>query len=59
MMMMTVELMIIILMVFSQRICCSSFFISGNFHFSFVSSSLAYITIPKNKAKTKLPKIKN
>ena len=25
-----------------------NFFISGNFHFSFVSNSLAYITIPKN-----------
>ena len=30
------------------------FFISGNFYFSFVSISLAYITIPKNKRKTKI-----
>ena len=27
------------------------FFISGNFYFSFVSTSLAYITIPQNKRK--------
>ena len=36
-----------------------NFFISGNFYFSFVSTSLAYITIPKNKKKHKLPEIKN
>ena len=30
-----------------------NFFTSGNFSFSFVSTSLAYITIPKNKRKTK------
>ena len=35
-------------------ICCSWFFIPGNFYFSFVSISLAYITIPKNKRKTKI-----
>ena len=29
-------------------------FISGNFSFSFVSTSLAYINIPKNKRKTKI-----
>ena len=29
-------------------------FISGNFYFSFVSTLLAYITIPKNKRKPKL-----
>ena len=29
-------------------------FISGNFSFSFVSTSLAYITIPQNKTKTKI-----
>ena len=29
-------------------ICCSLFFISVNFCFSFVSNSLTYITIPKN-----------
>ena len=35
------------------------FFISGNFYFSFVSTSLAYISIPKNKRKKqKLPEIK-
>ena len=34
-------------------ICCSYFFVSGNF-FSFVSTSLAYIIIPKNKRKTKI-----
>ena len=37
--------------------CCSYFFISGNIYFSFVSTSLAYITILKNKGK--LPEIKN
>ena len=31
-----------------------NFFISGNCCFSFVSTSLAYITIPKNKSKTKI-----
>ena len=37
-----------------------NFFISGNFYFSFVSTSLAYITIPKNiTEKYKLPEIKN
>ena len=30
------------------------FFISGNSYFSFVSTSLAYINIPKNKGKTKI-----
>ena len=30
------------------------FFTSGNFSFSFVSTSLAYITTPKNKRKTKI-----
>ena len=34
-------------------------FISGNFCFSFVSKSLAYITIPKNNGKKKLTEIKN
>ena len=34
--------------------CCSLFFISGNFYFSFVSTSLAYITIPKNERKIKI-----
>ena len=34
--------------------CCSSLFISGNFYFSFVSTLLAYITIPKNERKPKL-----
>ena len=35
-----------------------SFFISGDLYFSFVSASLAYITIPTNKEKQKLPDIK-
>ena len=35
-------------------ICCSEFFISGNFYFSFVPTSLAYITITQNKRKTKI-----
>ena len=35
------------------------FFISGNFYFSFVSTSLAYITIPKSERKKKLPEIKS
>ena len=30
------------------------FFISGNFYFSFVLTSLAYTNIPKNKRKTKI-----
>ena len=34
------------------------FFICGNFSFSFVSTSLAYITIPKNKRKTEISDIK-
>ena len=34
------------------------FFISGNFSFSFVSTSLAYITIPKKKRKTEIYDIK-
>ena len=42
-----------------KRECCSEFFISGNLYFSFVSASLAYITIPTNKEKQKLPDIKN
>ena len=42
-----------------KRECCSEFFISGNLYFSFVSVSLAYITIPTNKEKQKLPDIKN
>jgi len=33
------------------------FFISVNFCFSFVSNSLAYITIPKNKTKPNKPKL--
>ena len=33
---------------------CSKFFISGNFYFSVVSISLAYIEIPKHKGKTKI-----
>ena len=40
-----------------------NFFISGNFSFSFVSTSLVYITLPKkkkqNEGKEKLPEIKN
>ena len=35
-------------------ICCSYFFISGNFCFFFVSNSLAYITIHKNNGKIKI-----
>ena len=35
-----------------------NFFSSGNIYFSLVSTSLAYITIPQNKRKTKLPGIK-
>ena len=31
-----------------------NFFISGNFCFSFVSNSLAYITVSKNNGKVKL-----
>ena len=31
-----------------------NFFISGYFYFSFVSTSLAYITIPKNRRKRKI-----
>ena len=31
-----------------------NFFLLGNFSFSFVSTSLAYITILKNKRKTKI-----
>ena len=42
----------------SKRVCCSEFFISGDLYFSFVSASLAYITIPTNKEKQKLPDIK-
>ena len=34
--------------------CCRQFFILGNFYFPFVSTSLAYITIPQNKRKTKI-----
>ena len=34
------------------------FFISGTFYFTFVSTSLAYITIPKNKRKTEISEIK-
>ena len=30
------------------------FFISGNLYFSFVSTSLSYITIPKSERKTKI-----
>ena len=39
-----------------KYICCSYyfFFFSGNFYFSFVSTSLAYITMPKNKRRTKI-----
>ena len=36
-----------------------NFFILGNFSFSFVSVSLAYITILKNQRKQKLPEKKN
>ena len=36
-----------------------SIFSSGYFSFSFVSTSLAYISIPKTKEKLKLPEIKN
>ena len=36
-----------------------NFFILGNFYFSFVSVSLAYITILKNQRKQKLPEKKN
>ena len=42
-----------------KRTVVVNFFISGNFYFSFVSMSLAYITIPKSKRKKKLPEIKN
>ena len=35
-------------------LCYNYFFISGNFYFSFVSTSLANITTPKNKRKTKI-----
>ena len=38
----------------NEEICCSLLFISGNLYFSFVSPLLAYITIPKNKRKTKI-----
>ena len=31
-----------------------NFFYLGNFYFCFVSTSLAHITIPKNKRKTKI-----
>ena len=34
-------------------ICCCQLFNSGNFYFSFVSTSLAYTAIPKNKRKIK------
>ena len=34
------------------------FIISGNFYFSFRSTSLAYITIPKNERNTKITEIK-
>ena len=34
------------------------FVISGTFYFTFVSTSLAYITIPKNKRKTEISEIK-
>ena len=37
-----------------ECLCCSYFFISGNFYFSFVSTSLAYITITTNKRKAKI-----
>ena len=39
-----------------KHICCSYyfFFFSGNFYFSFVSTSLACITMPKNKRRTKI-----
>ena len=40
-------------------ICCSYFFISGNSYFCFVSTSLEYTTIPKNKRKTKITWDKN
>ena len=42
-----------------KRTVVVNIFISGNFYFSFVSMSLAYITIPKSKRKKKLPEIKN
>ena len=42
-----------------KRTVVVNFFMSGNFSFSFVSMSLAYITIPKSKRKKKLPEIKN
>ena len=42
-----------------KRTVVVNFFNSGNFYFSFVSMSLAYITIPKSKRKKKLPEIKN
>ena len=42
-----------------KRTVVVNFFISGDFSFSFVSTSLAYITIPKSKRKKKLPEIKN
>ena len=35
------------------------FFISVHFYFSFVSNSLAYATIPKNKENQKLTEMKN
>ena len=35
-----------------------SFFSSGNFYFSFVSTSLAYNIIPPKREKQKLPEIK-
>ena len=40
------------------RICCSQFFISGNFYFPLVPTSLTYITIPKNKRKAKITRDK-
>jgi len=36
------------------HICYSQFFTSGNFSFYFALTALAYITIPKNKRKTKI-----
>ena len=38
---------------------CRFFFISVHFYFSFVSNSLAYATIPKNKENQKLTEMKN
>lgn len=43
-----------------SKICVVvNFFISGNFHFSFVWPSLEYITIPRNKRKTTITLDKN